>query len=253
MFGSDKKSAGVGRARLALFSVILLALIASVGYLQWRRDDVFTQGREQSSTVPSIGSLFDHRPTLLVVGDSFAGGTGDPTFRPYPYLLGELLGWNLTVDAQGGTGFVNAVGDGDSRGVPFINRLDRDGRTYNVDYVLVDGGRNDLGLPPTETIPAADEYMKRVHATWPKAKIIVILPSYASADVASNYSAVSAGMRRSAEEVDAYVIDPVAQGWYRGIDLNPLLWKDGIHLNAAGNEYYARRIVDNLKAMGLAK
>jgi lysophospholipase L1-like esterase len=238
---------------LVLFSVVLLALITGVGYLQWHRNVVSTHGQQPGFAVPSIASMFDYRPTLLIVGDSFAGGTGDPSFRPYPYLLGDRLGWNLTVDAQGGTGFVNAAGDGNSRGVPFIDRLARDGQTYNVDYVLIDGGRNDLGLQPAEVIPAADEYIKKVRSTWPKAKIIVILPSYVSADEASNYAAVSAGMTRSAEEVNAYVIDPVSEGWYRGKDLAPFLWNDGVHLNAPGNEYYASRIFDNMRAMGLAK
>jgi lysophospholipase L1-like esterase len=253
MFRSSGKSGGVGRASLALFGIVLLALIAGVGYVQWHRNDVSKHGQEPGSTVPSIGSMFDYRPTLLVVGDSFAGGTGDPTFRPYPYILGDRLGWNLTVDAQGGTGFVNAAGDGDSRGVPFIERLARDGQVYNVDCVLLDGGRNDLGLPPAEIIPAADEYMKKLRATWPKAKIIVILPQYVSAQEASNFPALSAGMRHSAEEVNAYVIDPVAEGWYRGKDLAPLFWNDGVHLNALGNEYYANRIFDNMSAMGLVK
>lgn len=253
MSGSRRKSARLRRAPLALVSIALLALIVGVGYVQWHRGEVSAHGQESDSTVPSIGSMFDYKPTLLIVGDSFAGGTGDPTFRPYPYLLGDRLGWSLTLDAQGGTGFVNVAGPAGSRGVPFIDRLARDGQLYNADYVLIDGGRNDLGLLPADVVPAADEYMKTVRATWPKAKIVVILPSYVSADEATNYRAVSEGMRRSAEEVNGYVIDPVAEGWYRGRDLAPLLWRDGVHLNAAGNEYYASRILDSMRAMGLTK
>lgn len=253
MFGSSRKSAGVGRASLVLFTIVLLALMVGVGYMQWRRNEVSTRGHEPESKVSSIGSMFDHKPTLLIVGDSFAGGTGDPTFRPYPYLLADRLGWGLTVDAEGGTGFVNVAGGVNSGRVPFIDRLARDGQLYDVDFVLIDGGRNDLGLPPAEVIPAADEYMKKVRATWPKAKIIVILPSYVAAEEASNYAAVSAGMRDSAEEVNAYVIDPVAEGWYRGKDLHPLFWSDGVHLNAEGNEYYASRIIGSMRAMGLAQ
>jgi lysophospholipase L1-like esterase len=253
MFWSSRKSAGVGRASLVLCAIVMLALIVGVGYVQWRRNDVSTHANEPESAVSSIGSMFDYKPTLLIVGDSFAGGTGDPTFRPYPYLLGDRLGWNLTLDAEGGTGFVNVAGGVKSGRVPFIDRLARDGQLYDVDYVLIDGGRNDLGLPPAEVIPAADEYINKTRAIWPKAKIIVVLPSYVSAVEASNYPAVSAGMRRSAEEVNAYVIDPVAEGWYRGKDLDPLFWTDGVHLNAAGNEYYASRIIDSMRAMGLAK
>jgi lysophospholipase L1-like esterase len=246
-------SVGVRRAALVVASAVLLASMTALGCLQWQRVDASAHGDVPGATVPSLESMFDYRPTLLVVGDSFAGGTGDPTFRPYPYLLGDRLGWNLTVDAQGGTGFVKGATAGKSHGVPFLNRLARDGELYNVDYVLIDGGRNDLGLPPTEVIPAADEYIRKVHDTWPKAKIIVMLPSYVSAKEAANYPALSQGLRRIADEVDADVIDPVAEGWYRGRDLAPLFWNDRVHLNAVGNEYYASRIIADLKALGWTK
>jgi lysophospholipase L1-like esterase len=253
MLGSRRESAGLRSASLVLLTLVLLTLTAGGGYAQWHRNDASTHGHAPESTVSALGSMFDYKPTLLIVGDSFAGGTGDPTFRPYPYLLGDRLGWSLTLDAEGGTGFVNVAGGVKSGRTRFIDRLARDGQLYDVDVVLIDGGRNDLGLPPTDVIPAADEYIKKVRATWPKAKIIVMLPSYVAAQEAANYPAVSAGMRRSAEEVNAYVIDPVAEGWYRGRNLDPLFWTDGVHLNAVGNEYYATRIFDSMRAMGLVK
>ena len=45
--------------------------------------------------------------------------------------------------------------------VPFIDRLGGDAATYHVDYVLIDGGRNDLGEPPELVVAAADEYIKQ--------------------------------------------------------------------------------------------
>ncbi len=46
-------------------------------------------------------------------------------------------------------------------------------------------------------------------------------------------------------------MDPLAQGWYREIDVQPLLWRDGTHLNANGEVYYANKIIKSLKQMGL--
>ena len=48
------------------------------------------------------------------------------------------------------------------------------------------------------------------------------------------------------------MIDPVAQRWYRDVDVKPLLWLDGIHLNGDGETYYADKIIENLKQMGFA-
>ena len=258
MPGSSRRRAGVPNTgapllSTALLSIALLVVAIGAGHLQCRRNELATGQPSAGGTVPAIGSLFDRRPTLLIVGDSFASGTGDPTFRLYPYILGDRLGWNLTVDAQGGTGFINAAGAVESRGVPFVDRLARDGQLYEVDCVLIDGGRNDLGLPPPAVIAAADEYFRKVRDAWPEAEIIVVLPAFVSAVEGPNSAQISAGLRRSSAEVDAHVIDPVAQGWYRDRELGPLLWRDGVHLNAAGNEYYAGRIFDGMRALGLAR
>ena len=79
-----------------------------------------------------------------------------------------------------------------------------------------------------------------------------MLPASATADEAANYPAVADGLRRTAESVGAYVIDPVAQGWYRDIDVKPLLRQDGdgTHLNYDGETYCAEKIIENLKQMG---
>jgi hypothetical protein len=44
----------------------------------------------------------------------------------------------------------------------------------------------------------------------------------------------------------------VAQGWYHDIDVQPLLGQDGIHLAGdVGETYYADKITENLKLMGI--
>lgn len=240
----------------AVLAVVIVALAATVGgfaYSELRRVGGAENGAKSQSAPPSVSAMFDYKPTLLVVGDSFAGGTGDPRFVTYPHLVAERMGWSLALDAQGATGFVNGVADITPPHVPFIDRLDHDAATYRVDYVLIDGGRNDLGIPPDRVVVAADEYIKKVRSIWPNATIVIMLPAYATREEATNYPALAAGLRRTAESVGAYVIDPVAEGWYRDIDLAPMMWNDGVHLNAEGNEYYADKIIEDLKRMGLAK
>jgi lysophospholipase L1-like esterase len=204
--------------------------------------------------ITNLTQMFDHKPTLLLIGDSFAGGTGDPDFPTYPNLLATKQHWNLGLDAQGGSGFLHRVDDATPPSVPFMERLDRDAAIYRyrVDYVLIDGGRNDLGDPPEPVLAAADEYIKKVRSIWPDAKIIIVLPAYVTRDVASNYPVLAQGLRGTANGVGAQVIDPVAQRWYRDGDVKRLLWKDGVNLSGDGNAYYSRKIVENLTRMGLA-
>jgi hypothetical protein len=239
--------------RRGIHIAVVAALVSLVGGLVYQELRGVGPQRGQAPShdvVPSLGTMFDYKPTLLIVGDSYAD--------TYPDLVADKMGWSLALDAQDGTGFVHCL-DVEARHVqyidpppprvPFIDRLDRDTATYNADYVLIDGGRSDMWEPPESVVAAADEYIKNVHSDWPKAKIIVLLPAYATPDVAANYSAVAEGLRHTAENVGAYVIDPVEQGWYRDIDVRPLQ-KDRIHLNDHGEIYYARKVIENLEHMG---
>jgi lysophospholipase L1-like esterase len=198
--------------------------------------------------VENLKQMFDDKPKLLVVGDSFAGGVGDPNIVTYPDLVAEKMGWSVAVDAQGATGFLHGIDNLSPPQVPFIDRLDGDAATYHPDYVLIDGGRNDLGEPPEPAVAAADEYIKQVRSVWPNAKMIIVLPALATSKV--DYVAVAEGLHRTAERVGAYVIDPVAQHWYRDIDVKRLLWRDNVNLNDAGEAYYADKIVENLRHLG---
>jgi GDSL-like lipase/acylhydrolase family protein len=192
---------------------------------------------------PLVALKFDHKPMLLVVRDSYA--------VTYPELIADRMGWTLALDGQDGTGFVSGIDMGNPARVPFIDRLDGDVATYHVDYVLIDGGRSDLGEAAEPVVAAADEYVRKVRSDWPNAKIVVVLPASAAPDENANYPALADGLRRTAESVGAHVIDPAAQGWYRDIDVEPLLRQDGIHLAGdVGETYYADKITENLKLMG---
>lgn len=225
----------------------VVALASTIGGLAWyelRSTEPPRSQIEAHDVAPLVSMKFDYKPTLLVVRDSYV--------VTYPDLVAERMGWSLAFDGQGGTGFVRGTNMHDPARVPFIDRLDGDAATYHVDYVLIDGGRNDLGESVDSVVAAVDEYVKKVRSDWPAAKIVIMLPPSATPDETANYPAVADGLRRTAESVGAYVIDPVAQGWYRDIDGKPVLWQDGIPLDGdVGETYIADKVVKNLKRMGL--
>jgi hypothetical protein len=246
-------SRGVRRGIHVAVVAVLASLIGGLVYYELRSTDRTHRHADPQEHVPSLTRMFDYKPTLLVVGDSYAD--------TYPDVVADKMGWSLALDARDGTGFIHCIDplaprhmlyiDPPPPRLPFIDRLDRDAATYRADYILIDGGRSDLGDAPEPLVAAADEYLKNVHSHWPDAKIIVMLPATATLDVLANYSVVSQGFRLAAESVGAYVVDPVEQGWYRDIDVAALRL-DGIHLSNRGEIYYADRIVENLKHMGFA-
>jgi GDSL-like Lipase/Acylhydrolase family len=222
----------------------LASTVLGLAYYELRSTEPPHGQAEPHAVAPLASKMFDYKPTLLVVRDSYA--------VTYPNLVADRMGWTLALDGRERTGFVGSVDNDNPARVPFIDRLDGDAATYHVDYVLIDGGRNDLGESPEPVVAAADEYIKKVRSDWPKANIIVMLPAATTTDQTANYPAVADGLRRAAESVGAHVIDPLAQGWYRDIDVKPLLWqdKDGTHLNANGEVYFADKIITSLKQMG---
>jgi GDSL-like Lipase/Acylhydrolase family len=235
---------GARRAINVTVVAVLASTVVGLAYYGLRSTEPPHGQAEPRDVAPLASIKFDHEPSLLVVRDSYA--------IRYPDLVADRMGWSLALDGQDGTGFVRRVDVHNPKRVPFIDRLDADAATYRVDYVLIDGGRHDLGEPPESVVAAADEYIGKVRSDWPKAKIIVMLPASATADETANYAAVADGLRRTAESFGAYVIDPVAQGWYRDIDVKPLLRQDedGTYLNGDGETYCADKIVESLKLMG---
>ena len=134
------RSCGIHVAVVAAFVSIVSGLI----YCELRSIDRPESHARRHEVAPSV--MFEYKPTLLIVGDSYAD--------TYPDLVADKMGWSLALDAQDGTGFVHCIDvaprrveyiDPPPRRVPFIDRLDRDAATYNADYVLIDGGRTDMG------------------------------------------------------------------------------------------------------------
>lgn len=185
---------------------------------------------------PSLATMFSYQPTLLALGNSSA------VF--YPYVVATKMGWNLAPYTEDGVDFVSGADD-------FALRLDRVPATYRVDYALIDCGWDDFNQPPEKVAAAADKYIQGVRANRPTATIVIVLPFSTTQDSAP--LAVTAELRRASEEAGVRVIDPVAQQWFRGVDMSQLVSPDGAHLDDNGETYYADKIVENLRQMGFAQ
>lgn len=197
-----------------------------------------------TSAAPGYGELSRPR-SLLVISDSFGGGV-DPRITIYWQLIADRAGWVARSDSVGGSGYAITGTQ------TVIERLPVDRARYVPDVVLVDVGRNDLGLDPGIVVPRIGEYLRALRTTYPDADIVVVVPNNVSADAPSTLGPLRTAIERSAAAIDAAVVDPVADGWYRNRDLAPLLWDDGVHLTAAGNAYYADRLYAELVQLGIA-
>jgi lysophospholipase L1-like esterase len=237
----------------------VLAIAAAVLFLAERsfnrvgaQDQQAPAASGQQSQPATQQGMFKPNPTVLVITDSIGGGVS-PDIKRYPDVLADKMNWNLVIDAVGARGFLpnDLTSIGINRIVaPFKDGLQFDIDHYKADYIILDGGRNDLGHDPQQFAAAYDEYLTALRTAYPNAKIVCLVPAYLNAQPAQLYPMAAESVRRSAEKNGAYVLDPIAEGWYE-VDMAPLLWTDGIHPNAQGAEYYAKRVIDDMVRLGV--
>lgn len=190
--------------------------------------------------------------SALFVGDSFTAGTSGLGRSAYPYLVCSAVGWGCSVDAEGETGYID---DGRKFHVGTqraIDRLDGDKVRYTVDVLVADLGRNDIGVESAaDILAAATSFFEKARAFWPDATIVAIIPTFLNDQPYDNYEPLVEGFEALSKRFDLKVIDPLADGWYRGVDSTALVGEDGVHPSAYGNQLVAQRLEDSLTALGL--
>jgi lysophospholipase L1-like esterase len=190
------------------------------------------------------------RPTALFLGDDFAAGN-DVIAYAYPQMVCDLFGLNCNVDAQSGTGFVNDGRNYSTQNSRLIDRLPRDQRIYGADLVIIDMGRNDVEVGPEAFGQAMEQCLREVRRFWPAAQIVVIAPSQLSAEPYPEYAdRISIG-RQITDSFGGVVIDPVAEGWYDGVDVSTIETSDHIHPNLDGHWLIARNFAESLQRHGI--
>lgn len=214
-----------------------------------------TADSEDRASADDASKLVVQQPkSALFVGDSFTAGTSGLGRSAYPFLMCRAVGWGCNVDAQGETGYIDdgrRFHIGTQRAV---DRLDGDKSRFVVDLLIADLGRNDIGVDSAQDIlAAATDFFAKARSFWPDATMVAIIPAFLNAAPYDNYLALKAGFDTISKTFKVKVIDPLADGWYRGVDAAALVGVDGVHPSAYGNQLTAERLEDSLASLGLAE
>lgn len=153
-------------------------------------------------------------PRVLIVGDSYAQGTG-ATFESYGYArtMGRLMGWADTwLMAMGGTGLVK---DADPTWVGrYSTRLAPDVIPADPDLVIIQGSINDDA--DAATVGAAlTSYVTTLRASLPEVPIVVFSPLYIGAPFASSLT-TNTNMKAAAAALDLPYVDLMAPSPFSG-------------------------------------
>jgi acyl-CoA thioesterase-1 len=202
-----------------------------------------------ASAGPAAGS--DSGVSAYFFGDSLMAGTGASPRRPVmARVAAARLGWDVEVDAWGGTGYTTT---GDSPG--YLTRLQRPGALAGrYDVVLLEGGTNDarVGSTPGQVRAAVREVVAHVRARQPQAAI-VLMGAYDPPPPgrAEPYrGVVDEAIREVAEELGLPFFSPIAGRWTAQAPAG-FLHRDRLHPTARGYGAMATRLAEELGALEL--
>ena len=184
-------------------------------------------------------------------GDSLMGGTGVSPRRPVmARVAGARLGWDVEVDAWGGTGYTTS-----GQRPSYLDRLRSPGAlrgTYDV--VLVEGGTNDArSADDTEVVrDAVEDVVDELRRRQPQAQIVLMgaydPPHPGRAD--PRRAVVDEVIAEVAREEDLPFFSPLSGGWT--VDQPPsFLHPDRLHPNARGYGVMGARLAAELASLEL--
>ena len=183
-------------------------------------------------------------------GDSLMAGSGAHPRRPVmARVAAAQLGWQVEVDAWGGTGFTT-TGDATPG---YLDRLQRPGAlagTYDV--VLVEGGTNDarIGSAPRQVQAALREVVALVRERQPQATV-VLMGAYdppAHGRLNPHRAVVDRALQEAAADMGLPFLSPISGGW--SIDQpESFLSPDGLHPTAYGYGVMGTRLAQALREL----
>ncbi|MDT7537088.1 MAG: hypothetical protein QOI82_673 [Actinomycetota bacterium] len=194
-----------------------------------------------NANAPSTG-----RVRALFFGDSLMHGTGARPTRPImARVAARQLGWDITVNAFGGTGYTT----GGSRGTPYLDRLSKPGvLSTPYDVVLIEGGTNDKAADPATMRSRTAATISYVRSRLPTAKI-VLMGAYNPPG--RRYDArrvtMDAVIRAVAVEQSLPYFSPISGHWTKGQGAR-FLCSDGLHPSTYGYGVMGARLVRALRA-----
>ena len=203
-------SSRLGTLLVAAIAVVVLAATVAM-WVDFRHQVDETVARAADAAPPS--DVPSDAPT------SSPSATATPTADPVVRSLwigdgytaqscpaAKELGWKCRVDAQQGTGFLS---DGSSFDADFATVGDRlaDLPRKDPDVVVVDAGRNDLGVYATAAVlDAMDGYLAALRERYPDAVLVQVVP-WTRADPTPDPEVAQAVVRLM-DEYDGHALDP---------------------------------------------
>lgn len=190
------------------------------------------------------------RPRVLIFGDSYTEGLGaTPLTQGYAYRVGQPLGWDVTVDGVGGTGYLALGPNGKNLG-SYRTRLQA-APVGPFDIVVLQGSSNDEREPIQQLGPALQSTVPAFRLRYPGARFVMMGPVPTFGPPVATKTAVNEVLKGYASANGIQFIDPIAGSWFAPGEWRRLTNPANMHPNNAGYGRIADRFVVEATRLGL--
>jgi hypothetical protein len=237
-------------------AILAILVIVGIGYALRSQHTRPVAVEPSAAHVDRPGPADAARKTLLFIGDSYVTGTGlDET--SYGCMAAARMGWYCKVAAGPGTGYVSGGPvnrfelDYLGQSTSFGERLAGLALKYHPDIVVLDGGRNDVFVPPDTVYAAMVSTITAVRQTWPAATVIVLRPRFLSTPADTLGYDDGFFDRLRAEDIAQHMVifaDPI--GRLVGKDTSGFAGSDNIHPTRLGELAMSTAFYDSLIQLG---
>jgi lysophospholipase L1-like esterase len=240
------------RTKVVLLAVASLAVVVFWGYLLTAspKGESFTPPPGYVAGAASTAASPTAAMRVTVVGGAFTAPTafGGRGAAGWPELVGSAYGWETTVLANDGAGFLTR-GNG-QLSLPATRPSIAGSRP---DLVLIAGGRADVGQAGPDAIAAAARaFVADVRSDLPRARIVVLGPVATDETPPSGATAVRDALRTAVTSVpNTTFVDPLAENWFANAPLGAIA-PDGQHPTDVGHRLIADRLRADLVRLGIA-
>jgi lysophospholipase L1-like esterase len=242
-----------GRARVVTALAVVLAAAVSCGSDDPTdpTDQPAAAGTPSETPSPSGSSAPeatpdpDDPPIGLFFGDSYVVGGGyTDADSSMAALAATELGWEYHIAGGGGTGF--ATGNEDFDLPPYPEQIDGGALDVGpVDWVVVEGGGNDDGMPPDVVTDAAVDTLEAAADLHPEARVVLVASMDPTVEDFSDTDGVTGALEDAAAQVGVPFVD--GQRWLEGRP--ELIGPDFDHPLPAGHQLCGRRLAEALRSL----
>lgn len=182
------------------------------------------------------------RPSALFIGDSFTAGNGLPEMS-YACRAAVQMGWLCRLSAVPGTGYISGgpanrfiVDPYTGPSTSFVERIPHLAIQYQPDFVVLDGGRNDLFPPREDVFMAMAATIQQARQAWPTATIVFIRPRLLEkpSDDLGFDDGFMRRLKATPTATGVVFIDPLDK--LAIVDTSDMLKDDDIHPNRLGEQ-----------------